>query len=292
MKKVGYFFFSFLPPLASITLQFVVMIPFVGIATIAFLNNPSSFTNYATLDDITSLVSFSSGISAAYAAAGIVIFGLWYQLQFKGNVTKNVKQWMNPKMFLGVLCTVPVLQVATGFLITFVSSLFPQWLKFYENLMDSAGLSGNLSLFLVLYAVILGPVAEELTFRGVTLASAKRALPFWAANLLQAFLFGVFHMNMIQGIYAFGLGIVLGVVCEKSGCIWYSIALHIGFNFWGTFASEFLAHISPIAVCILYIIFIFLGILGAWLISHNLPAKENFSSTSKESQFPSDIYYK
>lgn len=96
-------------------------------------------------------------------------------------------------------------------------------------------------------------------------------------------------MNMIQGIYAFGLGIVLGLVCEKSGCIWYSIALHIGFNFWGTFVSEFLADISPIGICILYILFIFLGILGAWLISHNLPSKENISAIPKESQIPSDI---
>lgn len=288
MKKVGYFFFSFLPALASITLQFVLMIPFVGIATVVFLNHPSALTSQS-LDDMTSLVSFSTGISAVYAASGIVIFGLWYQLQFKGNVTKNVRQWLNPKMFLGVVCTVPVLQVATGFIITWVSSLFPQWLKFYEDLMDSAGFSGLPSLPLILYAVLLGPIAEELTFRGVTLASAKKALPFWAANLLQAFLFGAFHMNMIQGIYAFGLGIVLGLVCEKSGCIWYSIALHIGFNFWGTFVSEFLADISPIVICILYILFIFLGILGAWLISHNLPSKENISAIPKESQIPSDI---
>ncbi len=244
MKKVGYFFFSFLPALASITLQFVLMIPFVGIATVVFLNHPSALTSQS-LDDMTSLVSFSTGISAVYAASGIVIFGLWYQLQFKGNVTKNVRQWLNPKMFLGVVCTVPVLQVATGFIITWVSSLFPQWLKFYEDLMDSAGFSGLPSLPLILYAVLLGPIAEELTFRGVTLASAKKALPFWAANLLQAFLFGAFHMNMIQGIYAFGLGIVLGLVCEKSGCIWYSIALHIGFNFWGTFVSEFFGGYLP-----------------------------------------------
>ena len=45
MKKVGYFFFSFLPALASITLQFVLMIPFVGIATVVFLNHPSALTS-------------------------------------------------------------------------------------------------------------------------------------------------------------------------------------------------------------------------------------------------------
>lgn len=281
MKKVGYFFFSFLPALASLTLQFVVMIPFVGIATVVFLNHPSALTSQS-LDDMTSLVSFSTGISAVYAAAGIVIFGLWYQLQFKGNVTKNVKQWMKPGLFAGALCIVPVLQAATGFLIAWVSSMFPQWLKFYEDLMKNAGFSGAPSLPLILYAVLLGPIAEELTFRGVTLASAKKALPFWAANLLQAFLFGVFHLNFIQGIYAFALGLILGLICEKSGCIWYSIVLHIGYNFWGTFVAEFMAGISPIAVCILYIVFIFLGILGVWLINRSLPGR-----TEDKKIFPS-----
>ena len=66
---------------------------------------------------------------------------------------------------------------------------------------------------------------------------AKKCLPFWAANLLQALLFGIFHMNMIQGIYAFCLGLVLGYVCNRGGSIYYSILLHMLFNFWGTVLS-------------------------------------------------------
>ncbi|MFQ7713992.1 MAG: type II CAAX prenyl endopeptidase Rce1 family protein [Agathobacter rectalis] len=41
---------------------------------------------------------------------------------------------------------------------------------------------------------------------------ARKALPFALANLMQAALFGLFHLNWIQGIYAFALGIVLGYV--------------------------------------------------------------------------------
>ena len=47
-------------------------------------------------------------------------------------------------------------------------------------------------------------------------------------------------MNMIQGIYAGCLGLILGYVCEKGGSIYYSILLHILFNFWGTVISEYL----------------------------------------------------
>lgn len=46
-------------------------------------------------------------------------------------------------------------------------------------------------------------------------------------------------MNMIQGIYAFCLGIILGYVCKKSNSIYNSILLHMLFNFWGTVLYRF-----------------------------------------------------
>jgi hypothetical protein len=40
-------------------------------------------------------------------------------------------------------------------------------------------------------------------------------MPFWVANILQAVLFGIYHMNPLQGIYAFFIGLFLGYVCHK-----------------------------------------------------------------------------
>ena len=97
---------------------------------------------------------------------------------------------------------------------------------------------------MLLYSVLLAPVCEELIFRGTTMHLARRALPFWLANTMQALLFGLFHMNWIQGIYAFALGLVLGYVCEKGGSIYYSILLHILFNLWGTVISTLLPDVG------------------------------------------------
>lgn len=94
-------------------------------------------------------------------------------------------------------------------------SSFPELAQPVRKLMETAGLDSDIGLFMFIYAVILGPVCEELVFRGVTMRLVRRALPFWAANLMQAVLFGIFHMNWIQGIYAFVLGLVLGWICEK-----------------------------------------------------------------------------
>ena len=95
----------------------------------------------------------------------------------------------------------------------------------------------EISIFMLIYSVCLAPFSEELIFRGVTMRIARRAFPFWFANILQAFLFGVFHMNMLQGCYAFALGLILGYICEKGGSIYYAIFFHLLYNLWGTNSS-------------------------------------------------------
>ncbi len=149
----------------------------------------------------------------------------------------------------GVVLLVPGMQFFSGYLTSLVAWLVPKWMEQYEKLMETAGLgSDKIGPLMFCYAVLLGPVCEELIFRGVTMSQAKLALPFWLANFLQAALFGLFHMNWIQGIYAFALGLVLGYVCEKGGSIYYSIFFHILFNFWGTVIGQLLENVENKAV--------------------------------------------
>ena len=132
--------------------------------------------------------------------------------------------------------------------------------------MESAGLDEKIGITMFFYSVLLAPVSEELIFRGVTLRQAKKTLPFWAANIFQAVLFGAFHMNMIQGIYAFCLGLLLGYICEKSGSIYNSIFLHFLFNLFGTVLSGLLTiGTSALALAACFFVSLVLGILGIFL---------------------------
>ena len=45
---------------------------------------------------------------------------------------------------------------------------------------------------------------------------------------------------MIQGIYAFFLGLILGYICERGGSIYHAILLHVLFNFWAAVISQFI----------------------------------------------------
>lgn len=204
---------------------------------------PSLRSHSLDLDTIESLltsINFNACIMLIYSITCILFLGLWYYHSCGGNYLPEIKRTFHPLQLIAIVVLVPGMQFFSSYLTTFVSMLFPAWLKQYEKLMETAGLTSDIGVLMLIYSVLLGPVCEELIFRGVTMRLFRRAVPFWAANLMQAILFGVFHMNWIQGIYAFALGLVLGIICEKGGSIYCSILFHILFNFWGTVISQIL----------------------------------------------------
>ncbi|MDF2611817.1 MAG: amino terminal protease family [Lachnospiraceae bacterium] len=58
-------------------------------------------------------------------------------------------------------------------------------------------------------------------------------MPFVAANVMQALLFGIFHFNLIQGIYGFVIGLFLGLIYKKTKSILGAIILHMVVNLSG-----------------------------------------------------------
>ena len=270
MKKIGYFFFTFLPLFASIGLQFVVMFPLMGFSMLYICFSGIFSGQKLGYNDLMSQFmticgsqNFSMLVSITFAISGILIFGTWYSCQFQGSLQFPADKFCNSKMILGLILVVPGLQIASSLITGFSALFFPGWMDFYEKLMENAGFSSSPSLLLIIYAVLIGPIEEELTFRGVILSSAQRAFPFWAANLFQALLFAVFHLNPIQGIYAFFVGLFLGYVYHRSGSIWISSLLHMLYNGFGTFLS---VYINSVFV---FFLFIVMGIAGLYLFHKN-----------------------
>lgn len=118
--------------------------------------------------------------------------------------------------------------IVLSFLLGILISLFPGAFASYRRLMS--GLDMENSLITVVYVLLIGPVSEEVIFRGAIMDRLKIAFPFWLANLLQAALFGLYHMNFVQGAYAFCLGLALGLVGEVTGSVLAAILTHVVFN--------------------------------------------------------------
>lgn len=111
-----------------------------------------------------------------------------------------------------------------------------------ENVLQSAvGSIGLVPNFI--YFVICAPIFEELVFRKA-LISRISGYGDRIAVLLSAFLFAIFHGNLLQAGYAFILGIFFGYVFVKTGKIIYSIIMHMFVNFVGTFVSTLLTKLT------------------------------------------------
>ena len=78
--------------------------------------------------------------------------------------------------------------------------------------------------------MVVGPLAEELVFRGIIQTRLLRAMPPWTAVVLQAALFGIIHGTPIQIVYALLLGLALGFLRSRTGSILPGFAAHAAFN--------------------------------------------------------------
>lgn len=81
-------------------------------------------------------------------------------------------------------------------------------------------------IILILSVTVVAPVFEEVIFRGIILNGMFRKLNSKVAIVISALLFALMHMNLVQGINAFLLGILLGYIYLKTKSIHLSIFAH------------------------------------------------------------------
>ncbi len=155
---------------------------------------------------------------------GVVILHAWKggdywksEILVKGNK-------MTPKVLLCVLCFCAGSQMVNGIWVGFLEVILNQFGMSAMNVLESvSGDSDTFSMFL--YASLLAPIAEEVLFRGYILRSLR---PFGKrfAVFGSAFLFGLFHGNLLQTPYAFLMGLVLGYVAVEYSIHW-AVFLHM-----------------------------------------------------------------
>jgi hypothetical protein len=191
-----------------------------------------------------------------YSVVCIAVFGAWYK-HMHGNAAPDSSKagWLSAYSVAGIVILVPGLQFLSAYILTLTAGIFPDALTVYEELLESSGLDNSISAGMILYTVVLAPVSEELTFRGVSFGYFRKCLPFWAAAFFQALLFGLFHMNLIQGVYVFFIALFFAYVYERSRSIYCSILLHIMYNFWGTVIAPYISFGETLSSFVFWFIF-------------------------------------
>ena len=121
------------------------------------------------------------------------------------------------------------LQLAVSAVIAILSTAFPSLFSSYKELISSLAGTGVDTMTFIAVS-FLAPIGEELLFRGVVFSYARNALKKKWAILFQAALFGIYHLNLVQFVYALVIGYILGVLADRAGSIVPGIVLHVIIN--------------------------------------------------------------
>ena len=95
-------------------------------------------------------------------------------------------------------------------------------------------------IWMLLEVSIIGPMVEELLFRGLVFHFVERDTgKEGAAIFISALLFGIWHGIFVQGVYTFLIGLVLGYLYAKTRKLIWPFLVHFVNNFSGTLPPGF-----------------------------------------------------
>ena len=126
---------------------------------------------------------------------------------------------------------------------------------------------GKSLLMMIFWMGIIAPAVEEMIFRYLRL---RDWLKMPVAAVISGLIFGIYHGNIVQGIYASILGTAFAWILEMSGNIYSSMLLHMGANIWSLLISEYALDLYSMkyGVQILILIYLILLISVVYCLTH------------------------
>ncbi len=224
-----------------------------------------------------------------YGLLALLLFGIWYRRSFirptKGTRSSDQPGGFSFHTIVAIFFLGIGMQYVTRFVADVTAYFKPDWADTYNTVVESAGYA-NPTLAVILYTILLAPIAEELIFRGLTMRYVRRAgIPFVLANIWQAAFFGLLHGNWMQGIYAFVMGLFLGFVAHRGRGIKYSILVHIVFNIMGLWFSGLIALTVELNYAIAIACGTALTIFASWLFYTDFrPQQRNSRQSDRKRQ--------
>lgn len=100
------------------------------------------------------------------------------------------------------------------------------------------------SLLKILVMVVLAPLVEEYVFRKQIIDRCVR-YGEKTAIFFSAITFGLFHMNLFQFFYAFGMGLIFAYAYTRTRSLRYPVIMHMIINFMGGVVAPWvLSHVD------------------------------------------------
>jgi len=157
--------------------------------------------------------------------ACILIFGLIWK-----NDKKYLQKFINKGSGIGVTFLTILTFACLSLFITAVMGL-TDIIKYFPSydIVARALTMGSVTVQ-ILSIGFVGPISEELLFRGLIHNRLSTWMPMWAAVLIGNAIFALIHFNLFQSIYAFLIGVALTGLYIRFRNLLIPIIAHIAFN--------------------------------------------------------------
>lgn len=131
----------------------------------------------------------------------------------------------------------------------------------YQETMDQL-MAGKGMWFLILCMGIIAPLAEEIVFRWLIYLRLRDYMKMGKAVVISGLMFGIYHGNLVQAVFASLLGMAFAYFLDISGCLWSSVLLHMGANIWSLISPDLYTWImEKYPAAILTMLFLLMAVL-------------------------------
>lgn len=187
-----------------------------------FLNQERFLELYmsGTVSNLTAIILLSNLLS---------IFLVWVIFKFRG---KSFSREIGLNKTSGRNLAMSVL---FGVGLCFTVDLVTRLLPVPENIMaefeaEHGMLWGGSIALTFLSVALIGPISEEIFFRGLSYTRLKMGMRPWIAAVISAVFFGLVHGNPVWFLVGFLAGLGLSWVFETTGSLWPAILVHVTNN--------------------------------------------------------------
>ncbi|EGL91499.1 CAAX amino terminal protease family protein [Streptococcus oralis SK255] len=161
--------------------------------------------------------------------SGVLLSAVIYLLVFAGKKTFHFKWQLRYSIYL-----------LLSYIISYMSDYFISSPSNQISLNETVEIMGRQELpYFLLIVCFIGPIAEELIYRGVLMKTFFKNSSWYGDVLLSAIIFGYIHINFALSPLAFFIyvsgGLILALLYRMTKILYYPILVHIFINitaFW------------------------------------------------------------
>ena len=199
------------------------------------------------------------GTVSSFAAATAAFFTI--TKDEKGALFNNPHKRIDKKFILPYILFVILTAYSLTVVFNFLFSQIPWEIFGNKHIVQDNESFYNIPFYLRIIAyVLIGPLAEEVLFRGVVFYRLRRVLILPLSALISALFFAIYHGNLMQGVYALFMGFTICLIMDAGGSFLYALLFHMAANLVSNLCYEFdyinnvVYSIPGIAVCFAYLV--------------------------------------